>query len=331
MDSITDPTVSVLIATHNRRERLPALLDALATEPAAEFLAIVNGDSDRSFELLEAWARRDRRLRPLSLDAPDQAAAQQLGVEVASGDVVLILDDDVVPRPGLIEGHARHHAGRTGLVVVGYMPVAMPSPRRSGQFPIDLYNRSYEHVCDEYERAPGSILRGLWGGNVSLTREDALRVGLKPSSGMPAGYWYHRDRDFGLRCQAAGLEGVFDRGLLARHDHRVTPEKFMRVARDSGHTRWAVHASHRELAGPLPVDFYEKGVPMPSRLAIRISRHGQARPAIRFLLRAVTKIAGLLHLFRIETHAGFLLGVVEQQRGALEAAASMPSSVESAR
>lgn len=330
MDSITDPTVSVIIATRNRRERLPAVLDVLATEPAIEILAVVNDASDGSLELLEAWARQDRRLQPLWLDTPGQAAAQQLGVETASGDVVLILDDDVVPRPGLIEGHTRHHAARVGLVVVGYMPVAKPSPRRSGQYPLDLYDRSYERVCDEYEREPCSILRGLWGGNVSLTREDALRVGLKPSTGMPTGYWYHRDRDFGLRCEAAGLKGVFDRRLLARHDHRVTPEAFLRVARDSGHTRWGVHASHQELAGPLPVDFYEKGVRMPSRMLIRISRNRQARPAVRFLLRALTKIAGQLHFFRLETHAGFVLGTVEQQSGALEAAASMPSSVESA-
>jgi GT2 family glycosyltransferase len=322
MASLTEPTVSVVVPTSNRRERLTTLLDALAAEPAKEVVVVVNGSSDRSMALLEERARRDPRLRPALRESPGKAAAQREGIEMAGGDVVLMLDDDVIPRPGLVAGHARAHAGRKGLVVVGYMPVDVPSPRRAGQYPIDLYARSYEGVCREYEADPEAILQSLWAGNVSMRRDDLVRVGIQPSAGMPERYWYHQDRDFGLRCAAAGMTGVFDRGLAATHRHRVTPEAYLRLARDSGHTRWAVHAAHPDEEPFRPREFYRKSVPMPGRLLVQASQREPARRLVEAGLKLLIGVCGQLRLFRLETHAGFILGAIERQRGALEALAA---------
>ncbi len=294
----------------------------MAGEPAEEIIVVVNGPQDGSLELVEARARDDGRVTSLYVPIASKTAALQTGIERATSAVVLMLDDDVVPEPGLVEGHARHHAGGGNQLIVGYMPIPPESRRRPGQYPRDLYRRSYERVCSEYERDRSTILHGLWGGNVSMRRADALRVGLDPLDTMPASYWYHEDRDFGLRCAAAGIEAIFDRALLARHEYRATPQTFLRVARDSGHTRWAVHQTHSEAIGELPGDFYERGAPMPGRLLIRLARHRWAHGPVKAFLRVVTTLAGTLRLFRLESHAGYLMGTIEQQRGALDAAAS---------
>lgn len=322
MAPLTEPTVSAVVPTSNRCERLPALLDALSGEPLKEIVVVVNGSSDGSMALLEERARRDPRIQPAELTSPGKAAAQQLGIEIAAGDIVLMLDDDVLPRPGLVAGHARLHAERRGLVVVGYMPVDIPSPRRPGEYPLHLYSRSYERVCDGYEADPASILQGLWAGNVSMRLDDLRRVGMRPSDGMPDAYWYHEDRDFGLRCASAGLQGVFDRSLAAVHHHRATPDTYLRVARDSGHTRWAVQALHANVEMLRPLESYRNSVPMPGRLLVQASQHGPIRRLIESGLKALVGISGRLHIFRVETHAGFILGTIEQQRGALEALAS---------
>jgi glycosyltransferase involved in cell wall biosynthesis len=316
------PRVSILVPTHGRRDRLPAFLDALAAEPAAEIVVVANGDPDGSTELLEARAREDERLKPLSIPAADKAAALQAGLERACGEVILMLDDDVLAEPGLVAGHARHHAARKNLLVVGYMPIWPPQRRRAGEFPSDLYQRSYERVCNEYESDPSSILRGLWAGNVSLRREDLLRVGPEVEGVLTGGHWYHEDREFGLRCAAAGIEAIFDRALRARHDHRGTGASFLRGARDSGYMRWSIHRAHADSLGPLPADFYQRGAPMPGRLLVRLAQRRRAHGFVQALLRGVTKAAGRLHFFRLETHAGFLMGTIEQQRGAQDAAAS---------
>lgn len=313
------PAVSVVIPTHNRRRRLPELLEAVLPEAASEVIVVVNACEDGSLQLLEERAEQEPRLRPMFVAEPGQTLAMQAGVEAASGDVVLMLDDDVLPEPGLVEGHARHHAGTEGLVVLGYMPVSSPVKRRRGEFAAALYSHDYEGACERYERDPDSVLTGLWAGNVSIRRADCLRVGLRAGTGMPAGYGYHEDRDLGLRWRAAGLRGVFDRRLRARHMYEKTTEGFLRAARSSGATRAAVHATHADAVGPLPADFFARAAPLPGRLLVRLARHRAAYRAVRSLLRAIAAAAGALRVFRVETHAGFLLGLVEQQCGAEEA------------
>lgn len=313
------PSVSVVIPTFNRRKRLPELLDSLASEPAAEIVVVVNACRDGSLELLEERARGDERLRAIFVAEPGQTRALQAGVELAGGEVVLMLDDDVLAESGLVEGHAGRHAGAEGLVVLGYMPVALPDRRRRGEFASAIYAADYERTCEEYERDPDSILSGLWAGNVSLRRADCLRVGVRPGAGMPAGYGYHEDRDFGLRCRAAGLRGVFDRRLRARHMYEKSPAAFLRAALNSGETQAAVHAAHEEAIGPLALESFERSVFYPGRLLVRWARRGGAHRPIMALLRAIAAIAGVLRIFRVESYAGYVMGTIEQQRGAVEA------------
>jgi len=323
MSDASDPTVSLVIATHNRCERLPELLEAVLPEAAIEIIVVVNACRDGSLELLEERAKEECRLRPLFVGEPGQTRALQAGIERAEGEVILMLDDDVLPEPGLVEGHARHHAGSDEIVVVvGYMPVSRPSKRRRGEFPLDLYDRDYERTCREYERDPDSILRGMWAGNVSIRRTDCLRVGLRPGAGMPDGYGYHEDRDFGLRCKTAGLRGIFDRRLRARHMYAKTPKAFLRASRNSGATQAAVHAAHAETIGALPEDFFDRTVPLPGRLLVRWARRDALCRPIQALLRAFAGIAGALRLFRVESHVGYVMGTIEQQRGAFSSSRS---------
>ncbi len=309
-----------MIPTHARRERLPELLDAVLAEPFSEAVVVVNGADDGSLGLLEDRAAADGRLRALAIEEAGKPAAVLRGVEEASAEVVLILDDDVLPRPGLAAGHARSHAAASGLVIVGYMPVARSPRRRRGEFGTELYSRAYERVCAEYEADPGSILEGLWGGNVSLRRADALRVYEEEGKPGVRRQLRHEDWEFGLRCAQLGLEAVFHRDLLAEHRHRVTPQKFLATMRRSGQARWIVHRNHRQKLGPLPEDFYVREVPLPGRALVRLSRRRHGYRPVRALLAASIGLAGALRLFRVETHAGWLLGMVEQQRGAREAA-----------
>ena len=299
---------------------MPELLDAVLAEPFSEVVVIVNGGDDGSLGLLEERAAADDRLCPLAIEAAGKPAAVLRGIEEASAEVALILDDDVLPKAGLVAGHARHHAAGSELVIVGYMPVAHPPRRRPGDFGTELYSRAYERVCEEYVAHPSSILDGLWGGNVSLRRADALRIYSDEESPAPREHLRHEDRDFGLRCARLGLTAVFDRELLAEHRHQVTPQKFLATMRRSGEARWTVHHDHGDALGPLPENFFVRGVPLPGRALVRISsrRHGY-RP-VRALLAAVTGLAGALRLFRLETHGAWLLGMVEQQKGACEAA-----------
>ena len=120
----------------------------------------------------------DKRVRvirvPADTGTPDERGqrAREFALEYAEADVVLALDDDVLPERGLVTGHALQHAGAEGTVVVGYMPVSWHDLPFRWRPAARYYSRSYEAACSRFEVCPGAILEGLWGGNFSVRRAD---------------------------------------------------------------------------------------------------------------------------------------------------------------
>ena len=135
-----------------------------------------------------------------------------------------MLDDDVVPDPGLLAGHAAAHTGTTGRAVVGFMPVGTDCRARSATAAI--YDGDYRRGVAEIE-AGAPVLTQLWAGNVSLRRTDALRT---PPADPEYRYRWREDQNYGLRLAEAGLVGVFVRALGARHRYERTAAEFLEIS-----------------------------------------------------------------------------------------------------
>jgi glycosyltransferase involved in cell wall biosynthesis len=313
------PTVSVVVPTRGRRDVLPAAVEPLLGDPAAsEVVVVLDGSEDGSMEWVESRAAVDPRLRAACTPGLGPGAARDAGVRVASGAVVLLVDDDVIAEPGLVSGHARRHAREEGLLVVGYMPPRVPAARHAGDFALRLYADEYEQACRSYERDPDAVLLGLWGGNVSLRRSDFLRV---QERGGEARVRYHEDRDFGLRCRRAGVRPTFDRSLRAVHRHRRDLAGFARDARAQGFGLRVVHERHADVLGRLPGDAFERGLARPLRVLVRAARCRHAGRAVALAATVVTRSAGWARVWRLEERAARLLRRIEQQRGASGTAA----------
>jgi GT2 family glycosyltransferase len=299
------------------RRILPPLLES----PVAEVVIVVDGSRDGSLEFLVDLAAADDRLKPVFVEQQGPSAARQLGVEHATGDLVLLLDDDVLVSPGLVEGHARRHAAAKGVVVLGYTPTVTPPRRRPGDVAVFLYARDYERGFSALRRDPALVLRTLWGANVSLRRSDCLRVGLQ-SPAFPERY--HEDREFGLRCLKAGLTGVFDPKLKADHLYTRSVDGFLADARAQGSGVYLVHKLHTDVLGALAPDAFEEGLPSPARIVVRAGRYEHLRTVTVAVLRALLSGAGHARLFSLETILAQLLRRIEQQYGARQAARARP-------
>lgn len=315
------PSISVAMATHNRRELLPRVLAPLLEDHAtSEIVVVVDGSRDGSFELLEELAFRDARVRPVLIPPSGRSRAQQAAIDRTSGEVVLLLDDDVVGDPGLVTGHAAHHARARSVVLVGYMPPVLPPERAPGQFATFQYAREYEYTCAAYERDPRQVLLNLWGGNVSLRRADLERVPLHADDQA----LYHSDRDFGLRCLKTGLTGIFDRSLSARHIYSRSLGEFVRDARLQGKGHFRVHQLHRDVIGELDLGVFVADAKPRTRLVIRSARSPLVRPLVTAGLRVLVKLAGSAQRFPLETRAALLLRLIEQQGAAQKLLANPP-------
>src|SRR5205085_138216 len=107
----------------DRYESLRRSLDALEAQSqppeSFEVVAVADGCSDQTVERLREY-RPPFSFRLLTQPARGAAAARNHGAEQACGNLLLFLDDDIEPAPGLIVAHRTAHQRQRDGVVIGY-------------------------------------------------------------------------------------------------------------------------------------------------------------------------------------------------------------------
>ena len=111
--------ISVIVPTHGRPESATRLLWMLAeqTLPAEAFEVIVVDDGSQpalAFDLNSVPYRC--RVTHQAWGGP--ASARNVGLALAAGPLVLLLTDDAVPAPNLLEQHVAAHAQLDGACAV---------------------------------------------------------------------------------------------------------------------------------------------------------------------------------------------------------------------
>jgi GT2 family glycosyltransferase len=94
------PSVSAVIVTWNRRDAVETVLDRLAELPVDEVLVVDNGSEDGTGELVRG---RGGNVHLLEQGENAGIAGRNRGAEAATGDLLLMLDDDSYPLPGAVE------------------------------------------------------------------------------------------------------------------------------------------------------------------------------------------------------------------------------------
>lgn len=286
----TTPSISVIMATLGRSENLVELVPiVLADDAVRHFVVVVDGEDVDSLAVLAQLRSRFDRLMFAQGPGAGQLRALEIGVALTDADVVLLLDDDVVPTPGLASRHARAHASEVGLVLVGTMPVQLPARRADiGSL---LYARDYLAHCAHIESGESQVLDNLWLGNVSIRRAHCVAVGLYSCAFTAS---YHADRDLGFRLAAAGLVGRYDPSLVAAHRHRRSDPAFLRDARRRGAGLVHLHQVHNERLGPFDPNSFTGDLPAPLGAVVRHLGSGAGAPRIARALLALSAVPGLV-------------------------------------
>lgn len=104
-DAVAPLTVSVVVPVYNGERFLGEALDSLLaqTRPAAEIIVVDDGSTDGSRALAERYAASDRRVIVLSQANAGPAAARNLGIAAATGDVLALHDADDIAAPRKLE------------------------------------------------------------------------------------------------------------------------------------------------------------------------------------------------------------------------------------
>ena len=93
--------LTVLLATRNGSTTLPRMLEALSSLEAPDdgwrLVVVDNGSTDGTLKLLESWAE-ELPLAIVSEPRPGKNIALNAGLRFVVGDMVVLTDDDVVPK-----------------------------------------------------------------------------------------------------------------------------------------------------------------------------------------------------------------------------------------
>jgi GT2 family glycosyltransferase len=242
-----EPTVSVIIPTHNRSASLRRMLDALCAQTYSlqqvEVIVVADGCTDETVDMLQRYEA------PFALHVIEQpgqgaATARNQGAGRATGQLFLFLDDDVEPTPPLIEAHVRAHQHRPGQVVIGPYPPAL-----QGQ--VDFIRtelRAWWGAKFHAMRQSGHryTYRDLLSGNLSVEAEVFVRVGgFDPTFPSCGG----EDYEFGVRLIKAGVPFIFTAEALGyHHDHESTNlDRHFQRARQEGYADVLIGLRHPEL------------------------------------------------------------------------------------
>jgi glycosyltransferase involved in cell wall biosynthesis len=177
---------------------------------AYEVIVISDGSTDGTDAYLEAL-RSTMRVEWFAQANRGPAAARNVGIQKASGEFIVFIDDDVVPEPQLLGEHARsHRAARQDVVVLG--PLLSPE----GYEMAPWVRWEQEMLMKQYR----ALLRGDWPatarqfytGNASLRRSHILAAG-----GFDEGFRRAEDVELAYRLADRGLDFVFNMQAVGMH------------------------------------------------------------------------------------------------------------------
>jgi glycosyltransferase involved in cell wall biosynthesis len=231
--------ISVVVPTRDRRDKLAACLDALASQSILpqefEVIVVDDGSTDGTLEWLEG-RRYSFRIRCFRQDGRGPGAARNLGVEHADGQLVLFLGDDIYADERLLEEHLLAHASNAGegTAILGH--IDWPT----GMTP----NSVMDYVCGDamlqfaYSYIPtASALdhRFFYTSNISLKRQFLARAAAAGIRFDPDfRYAAFEDSELAYRLIPRGLQIKYAPAARVAHDHWMDLDSFMERERRAG-------------------------------------------------------------------------------------------------
>ena len=210
--------VSIVIPTFNRSLLLPQTIRALASQQTApdldyEVIFVSNGSSDNSGDILQdAVSRYPNKFRYFYI-APTggPSAPRNVGILAATGDVIIILDDDVLPDPDLLLKHAEFHKEH-------------PEPHHAALGEVYIPAHLLDDPMSLFHSFPYEQVRNLdrlsylhfWTCNVSVKRKFMLAAGM-----FDERFLYYEDMICAHRLASHGMHLHFLPSARGQHLHQL--------------------------------------------------------------------------------------------------------------
>jgi glycosyltransferase involved in cell wall biosynthesis len=222
---------SIIIPTKDKLSRLRLILKFLENQitDGIEVIIVFDGCHPQTVSGFENYRFSFNPLKIINITNIGRSAARNLGIKLASGKIIIFLDDDRIPCADFVQ---KHLAGQQEpcILLGGRNNVSMTEKEIESLFFSSTIDLNYQEINNRAniagELTPKIRRRFLFRldgplrwmnfftGNVSIPRKDFIETG-----GFDENFrgWGHEDLELGYRLCKQGLHFKKDTGIETYH------------------------------------------------------------------------------------------------------------------
>lgn len=233
-EAFINKMMTIIIPTYNRADSLTLVLEKLfihtKTLNNIEIIVVDDGSIDDTKERIEEFVENHTiKIRYLFQQNSGPAAARNLGIKEAKGDILLFLDSDIIPSEHLISEHLKFHEKypQYNFALRGSTKhcYGQLETVRICEF-IDVKQINKKSKNAEYIELRWADFRS---GNISLKRQFLFENGIFDEEMST-----REDVELGYRLRKSQLKLYHSNRAMGLHLHPVDLERYFRYAEDYG-------------------------------------------------------------------------------------------------
>lgn len=202
------PLMSIIVPSKNEQEDIASTLELiLDLDYQNKEIIVVDDSNDDTPNIVKSFESRGVKLVQRDVNTDGCCGARNLGMRMAQGEIIVIMNADVRPERNFLNLILKHHLDGADYVVVSSK--AMNVSNIWGKLVSAKENYHAQNLADDE-----------WSEGFSCNRQAAIDVGFIPGK-FPVNFC--RDVMFGANLNKAGYKKVVDPTIVMRH---IVPEKF---------------------------------------------------------------------------------------------------------
>jgi glycosyltransferase involved in cell wall biosynthesis len=233
----TLPTFSVIFPTYNRCDIVERTIRTLLDQdypPERVEIIVVDNSNDETPAMVERLARESQAqggpvVRLLWVDERLPAVKRNLGLNIASGDLVMFVNDDIWFEPDTLAEHAKSHESYgEPVAVLGHCFQSPEMPRTPF---IEFYEPFAYHLIADRADEPVPYWF-FWSMHISAPRRVMLERNLLFHEDWA--HIGHEDMELGWRWTRAGLPIIYNPRARGAHFHPHTVQSACKLQESIG-------------------------------------------------------------------------------------------------